>query len=105
MYCKYKALIPVVNSKRRILLIDLDTSAATGLQYSWSKHSSTYMPPEAIRLRLSLVCDDLLFSGAPTSAQFTIDFKFSLPIEVAAGSTFTIHLIPRRRDRCSQPHA
>jgi hypothetical protein len=55
MHCKYKALIPVVNSKRHILLIDLDTSAATGLQYSWSKHSSTYMPPEAIRLRLSLV--------------------------------------------------
>ncbi len=84
----------VVDSKRHILLIDLDASAATSLQYSWSKHSSAYMPPEAIRLSLSLVCDDLLVSGAPTSSQFTVDFKFSLPIDVVAGSTFTIKFSP-----------
>jgi serine/threonine protein kinase len=84
----------VVDSKRRILLIDLDASAATGLQYSWTKQSSAYMPPEAVRLSLSLVCDDLLVSGAPTSAQFTIDFKISLPMDVAAGSNFTIKFSP-----------
>jgi serine/threonine protein kinase len=84
----------VVDSKRHILLIDLDASAAIGLQYSWSKPSSAYMPPEAVCLSLSLVCDDLLVSGAPTSAQFTIDFKFLLPMDVAAGSTFTIKFSP-----------
>jgi hypothetical protein len=35
---------------RRIMLIDLDASAAIGVQYSWSKHSSAYMTPEAVCL-------------------------------------------------------
>jgi serine/threonine protein kinase len=85
----------VVDSKqRRILLIDLDASAATGLQYSWSKHSSAYMPPEAVRLYLSLVCSDFAVGDAPASAQFTVDFTFSLPMDVAAGSAFTIKFSP-----------
>jgi hypothetical protein len=79
---------------RRIMLIDLDASAAIGVQYSWSKHSLAYMPPEAIRLFLSLVCSDFAVGDAPTSAQFTVEFQFSLPIEIAAGSSFTIAFAP-----------
>jgi serine/threonine protein kinase len=81
---------------RRIMLIDLKVSAAIGLQHSWSKHSSAYMPPEAIRLSLSLVCRDFDFAvgDAPTSAQFTVEFQVSLPVEIAAGSSFTIAFAP-----------
>ena len=79
---------------RRIMLIDLDASAAIGVQYSWSKHSSAYMPPEAVRLFLSLVCSDFAVGDAPTSAQFTVEFQVSLPIEIAAGSSFTISFAP-----------
>ena len=33
-----------------MMIIDLDASAQIGKEYSWSKHSSAYMPPEAIEL-------------------------------------------------------
>jgi serine/threonine protein kinase len=84
----------IMRIQRCLKLIDFDASAQIGQQYSWSKHSSAYMPPEAIRVSLSLVCDDLVVSGAPNSAQFTVEFKFPLPMEVAAGSTFTITFSP-----------
>jgi serine/threonine protein kinase len=79
---------------RLIMLIDLDASAAIGVQHSWSKHSPAYMPPEAVRLLLSLVCSDFAVGDAPTSAQFTVKFQVSLPIEIAAGSSFTIAFAP-----------
>jgi serine/threonine protein kinase len=79
---------------RRIMLIDLDASAAIGVQYSWFKHSSAYMPPEAVRLLLSLVCSDFAVGDAPTSAQFTAEFQVSLPVEITAGSSFTIAFAP-----------
>jgi serine/threonine protein kinase len=33
-----------------MMIIDLDASAAIGSEHSWSKHSSAYMPPEAIEV-------------------------------------------------------
>ena len=79
---------------RRIMLIDLDASAAIGVQYSWSKHSSAYMPPEAVRLLLSLACSEFAVGDASTNAQFSVEFQVSLPIEIAAGSSFTIAFAP-----------
>jgi hypothetical protein len=52
------------------------------------------MPPEAVRLFMSLVCSDFAVGDAPTSAQFTVEFQVSLPIEIAAGSSFTIAFAP-----------
>jgi serine/threonine protein kinase len=80
--------------KRLIMLIDLDASAAIGKQYSWSKHSSAYMPPEAIGLSLSIVCSDLAVGDASSSAQCTVSFKSCLPIRISSGSAFTISIAP-----------
>jgi hypothetical protein len=52
------------------------------------------MPPAAVRLLLSLVCSDFAVGDAPTSAQFTVKFQVSLPVEIAAGSSFTIAFAP-----------
>jgi serine/threonine protein kinase len=83
-----------VEPDRRLVLIDLDASAEIGKQYSWSKYSSAYLPPEAIRMSLSLICSDFSVSDAPTSAQFTVEFNVSVPIEIPAGSSFTILFAP-----------
>ena len=77
--------------KRRLMLIDFDASAQIGKQYSWSKHSSAYMPPEAIRLRISLTCSDFAID-ASTSTQYTVFFKAILPFDIATGSAFTLSI-------------
>jgi serine/threonine protein kinase len=78
--------------KRLIMLIDLDASASIGLQYAWSKHSSAYMPPEAIRFSLSVICSDLAVGNASGSAQCTVCFKGCFPFGISSGSTFTISI-------------
>jgi serine/threonine protein kinase len=78
--------------KRLIMLIDLDASAAIGLQYSWSKHSSAYMPPEALRLSLCLICSDIAADNVSSAAQRTVSFKVALPFETSSGFAFTISI-------------
>jgi serine/threonine protein kinase len=79
--------------KRCLMLIDFDASAQIGKQYSWSKHSSAYMPPEAIRLRISLMCSDFAVdASASTQHVYTVFFKAALPFDIAAGSAFFLSI-------------
>jgi serine/threonine protein kinase len=41
----------VVRINEQLVVIDLDASAEIGKQFSWSKYSSAYLPPEAIAIR------------------------------------------------------
>ncbi len=79
--------------ERLIMLIDFDASAAIGLQYSWSKHSTAYMPPEALRLSLPLVCSDFAVDDVSSAAQRAVSFKVALPFEMSSGSAFTISIV------------
>jgi len=78
-------------------LIDFDASAQIGHQYSWSKHSSAYMPPEAIQLSLSLGCSDLCIAPASISTHFIVSFVLSLPSQphhIPSGSSVIISIDP-----------
>ena len=75
-------------------LIDLDASAQIGHQYSWSKHSSAYMPPEAVHLSLSFDCSDFCIAPASISNQFIVSFVVSLPHNILSGSAVTISFAP-----------
>jgi hypothetical protein len=70
------------------MLIDLDASASIGLQYSWSKHSSAYMPPEAIRFSLSVICSDLAVGNVLPNAPYLSKVAFRLTFRVVLLSPF-----------------
>ncbi len=78
----------------RLMLIDFDASARIGQQYSWSKHSSAYMPPEAICLFMSLRSDEFSVVDASSATQCTVAFNVLLPIAIPAGTLFTISIAP-----------
>jgi serine/threonine protein kinase len=80
----------------RLMLVDFDASAQVGRQYSWSKHSSAYMPPEAICVFMSLRSDEFSVVDASSAAQCTVAFNVLLPIAIPAGTLFTISIAPVR---------
>jgi serine/threonine protein kinase len=83
----------IVRILRRLKLIDFDASAQIGKQYAWTKHSSAYLPPEAVRLSLVVKCDDLdVAKNASSLTQCTIFFKVTLPIDIPIGCTLVIVL-------------
>jgi serine/threonine protein kinase len=83
----------IVRINRCLKLIDFDASARIGQQFAWTKHSSAYLPPEAIRLSLVVNCDDIdVIKCASSFAQHTVLFKIFLPIDVPIGHFVVIAL-------------
>jgi serine/threonine protein kinase len=83
----------IVRILRCLKLIDFDASAQICQQYAWTKHSSAYLPPEAVRLSLDVKCDDLdVAKNASSLTQCTILFKVTLPIDISIGCTLEIVL-------------
>ena len=85
----------IVRILLRLKLIDLDASAQIGKQYAWSKHSSAYMPPEAICLTMSAKCSEFVAAVDPSSP-FRVELSFSvvLPSAVSSNQPFTVSLAP-----------
>ncbi len=75
-------------------LIDLDASAEIGKQSSWCKHSSAYMPPEAINVSVSLSCSSLHVAPTSTPQQCDISFVVSVPHYIPIGCVLTIMITP-----------
>ena len=65
----------VVRIDGRLVLIDLDASAEIGKQYSWSKYSSAYLPPEAFAFDF---IESVASNEAPVSASVR-RFDASIP--------------------------
>jgi serine/threonine protein kinase len=86
----------VMRILHRLVLIDFDASARIGKQYSWSKHSSAYMPPEAIRLQLSLRSVDFAIVDSSDPTRCTVSFTFSLPVAIPIGTTFNVSISPAK---------
>jgi serine/threonine protein kinase len=84
----------IVRWLRSLKLIDLDASAQIGKDFAWSKYSSAYIPPEAVRLCFSLRSEQLMIVDASDSAEVTVSFTFLFPFDIPSGSSFTITIAP-----------
>jgi len=84
----------IVRWLRSLKLIDLDASAQIGKDCAWSKHSSAYVPPEAVCLCISLRSDEFMIVDASNSAECTVSLTFLFPIDIPSGTSFTITIVP-----------
>jgi serine/threonine protein kinase len=84
----------ILRSRGVLRLIDFDASAVIGKQYAWAKHSSAYMPPEALRVLQSIFCSDFAVHEVCDGAEHMVRFTVALPADVAAGCAFIISVSP-----------
>jgi serine/threonine protein kinase len=84
----------IVRWLRTLKLIDLDASARIGKDGAWSKHSSAYIPPESVRLCISLRSDNFDILDSSASAKSTVTFTFLFPTDIPSGASFTIAVAP-----------
>jgi hypothetical protein len=77
----------VVRFDGLLKIIDFDASAQIGKQFSWSKFSSAYLPPEAICLKVSLRGVDFVIADASDCFRSTVSFSVSLLMGIPSGTS------------------